>query len=127
MPDPAARLIYHPHWEFRRFGETAVHFDTAKGNQDPYLWNDARSCIPTATSRSFTPKSATLISGCRATASRSLATSTVTWCSLWPGSTSGRTRTHSAGRTRSWTPMRHGRITTAGIRNTLSGDGSGLP
>jgi hypothetical protein len=41
MPDPAARLIYDPRREFRRFGETAVHFDSAKGNQDPYLWNDA--------------------------------------------------------------------------------------
>jgi len=41
MPAPAARLIYHPRREFRRFDCTAVYFDTPSGNQDPYLWNDA--------------------------------------------------------------------------------------
>jgi hypothetical protein len=37
---PAARLIYHPRREFRRFGSTAVYFDSTSGNQDPYVWND---------------------------------------------------------------------------------------
>jgi hypothetical protein len=37
---PAARLIYHPRREFRRFGGTAVYFDSTSGNQDPYVWND---------------------------------------------------------------------------------------
>jgi hypothetical protein len=38
---PAARLIYHPRREFRCFGDTAVYFDSTRGNQDPYVWNDA--------------------------------------------------------------------------------------
>lgn len=40
MSAPAARLIYHPRREFRRFGSTAVYFDSTSGNQDPYVWND---------------------------------------------------------------------------------------
>jgi hypothetical protein len=35
VPGPAARLIYHPRRECRRFGETTVHFDSTTGNQDP--------------------------------------------------------------------------------------------
>lgn len=40
-PVPAARLIYHPRRERRAFGSATVYFDSAAGNQDPYLWNDA--------------------------------------------------------------------------------------
>jgi hypothetical protein len=41
MSAPVSRLIYHPRWECRRFGETTVHFDSTVGNQDPYGWTDA--------------------------------------------------------------------------------------
>ena len=37
----AARLIYHPRREFYRFDEVGVYFDSTRGNQDPYVWNDA--------------------------------------------------------------------------------------
>lgn len=40
MSAPAARLIYHPRRELRRFGGRAVYFDSPRGNQDPYIWND---------------------------------------------------------------------------------------
>ena len=38
---PVTRLIYHPRRECRRFGGTTVYFDSASGNQDPYVWNDS--------------------------------------------------------------------------------------
>lgn len=41
MPDPAARLIYHPRRERRAFGPAVVYFDRTAGNQDPYVWNEA--------------------------------------------------------------------------------------
>ena len=37
----AARLIYHPRREFYRFDEVGVYFDSTRGNQDPYVWNNA--------------------------------------------------------------------------------------
>lgn len=41
MPDPAARLIYHPRRERRAFGLAVVYFDRIAGNRDPYVWNEA--------------------------------------------------------------------------------------
>jgi hypothetical protein len=40
MPDPVARLIYHPRRERRAFGSVTVYFDSTVGNQDPHVWND---------------------------------------------------------------------------------------
>ena len=36
MPD---YLIYHPVRASAAFGRHRVHFDSARGNQDPYIWN----------------------------------------------------------------------------------------
>jgi hypothetical protein len=38
---PVTRLIYHPRRKCRQFGETTVYYDGTRGNQDPYVWNDA--------------------------------------------------------------------------------------
>jgi hypothetical protein len=34
-------VIYHPGRNERLFGECTVYFDAPRGNQDPYIWNDA--------------------------------------------------------------------------------------
>ena len=113
----AARLIYHTRREFRRFGQTAVYFDSTRGTRTR-TYGVTPSCTPTATSPSSMPRQATSTCGCRVTASRSSPACSATWSSSWTGNARGPGPTTSAVMTRWWIPARHGPITTAGTRST---------
>ena len=85
--------------EFRRFGGTAVYFDTPSGNQDPYLWNDAfLHSYCHITQFHAEPGDINLwVSGDRFPEFSSLYCD---WSSSWPASAGGRTPTSSAQMTR---------------------------
>ena len=98
MPARSARLIYHPRRDHRRFGDTAVYFDSTTGNQDPYVWNDPflhSYCHITQ----FHAEPGDINLWVSGDASRSSAACTATWYSWWPGNASGPRLTSSAAAT----------------------------